>query len=164
MVGFLRASRRCRALGVTPDPDELIIPLSECVWWARSVDEGLEQLDGPTYVADRDSCVQGEHVRGIRFARNRTHDRALTTRKRKGLSFPLTFPLAFEEIVWRPVGELPPPKKPDPKSEAAYVAHLEGRQVLGTLNVVEDWFTLALNRPTSSLGLASWWAAAVAPV
>jgi hypothetical protein len=74
---------------------------------------------------------------GVRFARNSIHHQwSDALRIDQGARFPIRFPTAFCEWVWRPASELPPPaegRKRDEKDEAVYRAQLEGYAVRHTL-------------------------------
>lgn len=130
----------------------VFIPLAEALWWAVSVDEGFELIDGDNYQQFRDAEYLGMVLRGVKYARNRTgHQRALPVEMREGMGFPVTFPMRFWDFVWLPVSKLRAPAQPDPKGEQMYVEHLAGTAARLTLSYCASWFARAQNRPGSGL-------------
>lgn len=148
--GFHEAKLRYEERSESQDELEVFIPLAEALWWARSVDEGFEKIDGSAYKGGRDADPQGRVMQGLRLARNRSgHQRALTIVRQEGLTYPLTYPMRYFDIVWRPLAEIPSGDRADLRGESHYTRYLESRSAGGTLDSAAGWFAHASNRPES---------------
>lgn len=158
VIGFEDARQRVRGLRPTDGRARHFILVTEALWWASSVDEGLTKLpQGTRSRSYRDAVAQdprGGLVHGLRYARNRSgHQRALATT----LTWPLfvghpmlriPFPQHLEtlQVAWLPASQLPAadPKFHHPSQEAAYITHLQHRLVEDTLAEASAWFAEAV--------------------
>jgi hypothetical protein len=149
MYGFHGAKLRYDQHQYDDGPTDVIVPLAEALWWATCLDEALDaQL---SYAERRDRDVQGQHVRGARFARNRiNHQLVLALERSEGRRYPKTFPVRFFEFLWLPVDRLPD-HRADPKGQAQYERHLAGNPVRLTLHAAASWFAAEQNVPGSLL-------------
>jgi hypothetical protein len=145
--------------GITEDDKDLnrcAIPLTEALWWARSVDEGVEELVGTGYTAARDADANGRCLLGMQHARNRSgHQRALAVEK---LEHEVTLLIAGVKrfrVIWRPESDLPPGRA-SRRLEAAYKEHLQGRPVMARLDSARTWFKTAWLSWPSELREMSW--------
>ncbi len=122
----------------TMEIQEPLQDVSNWLQWAVILDEQLWPEGG--YVGRRDRDEWGRVIPGLRHAWNlirhhgRRMDEFVVIRPSDGWRFPLTFPLAFRDTVWRPFGELPviPTEKGTsrlPDEETAYRQHLAGQGV-----------------------------------
>ncbi|MBB4934331.1 hypothetical protein F4561_005151 [Lipingzhangella halophila] len=146
LEGFRTAKHRYEGSDSSKYAYEVFVPLAEALWWARSVDEGFENLDGDPYKAERDAHASGRVLPGLRFARNRTnHQQALMVTKRNGVTWPVTWPIRWVSIDWRPLAELPP-GRPDTNGERHYSLYLEGGSARDTLDSAAEWFGVAMRR------------------
>ncbi len=133
------------------DPEEAWIPLTEALCWAVSVNEGLEEGVGEGYREASKEDEDSQHMLGLIFARNRGgHQRALTIAVADGLSFPISFPLPFARIVWRPADEIRQGRRNE------YSARLQGNRVDQSLESVRRWFMRAHERWPSELTNVTW--------
>jgi hypothetical protein len=162
VLAFYKARRRYRNESEKTDAtvEDVFIPLTEALWWACSVDEGFEDLDGTGYKTDRDQDTRGRVLRGLRYARNRCgHQRAMIVERSYGHTFPVTFPLTYTPFfTWRPLNELPPPdpKFRDQEGKDAYRKSLARKPAADTLDYTAQWFATAQNRPGSAASLGPW--------
>jgi hypothetical protein len=130
------------------DDDGLFRGLSEALWWATSVDEGFYDVLDQPYRDDRDVDANGKVVFGLVYARDRCgHQRALVTRRTGGISFPISFPLAYKplEFLWRPADELPEHEKRPGRERGRpeYELYLEGKPAAEALESAALWFATA---------------------
>ncbi|MFJ4673009.1 hypothetical protein [Kitasatospora purpeofusca] len=140
-LGFHVARVRLNeAVSADRSPHECFVPAMEALYWAMTLDEQLSKLD-PKY---RDSEEPGRRLmHGMRYARNQaTHALPLLLeRSEEGLTFPLSFPLEFVRMTWKPVEDLPVPERPSARQERCYRELLEGETVRKTLDRTADWFS-----------------------
>jgi len=129
-------------IAATKDPaagaDETFVPVFEALNWMASIDLWFDEQGSP---------IGDDTLRGIRFARNRVHhDWALAITRQDWPGVPMVSggrhggvtrifgpPPGFY-WTWKPLADLPPPQRPDPNGEAAYVSQLAGAQVEPTLD------------------------------
>jgi hypothetical protein len=143
--GFERAYQRWEDARHGLDEAGSFAPLTECLWWADSIDERLEEIEGSSYRDRRDADPDGRLLIGIRWARNRTgHDQAMVLRYRPGaelgrLTLGLSSLGSVSQLLWRSVDELPPGRG-RMRGRAEYRSHLQGRPVHGTITAVRRWF------------------------
>lgn len=136
--GFEQACGRFQTAAKGPDASAAYIPLFEALNWAVVLDDRTREHwapDGEVLGWSWRARVPGAEVMaGVRFARNRAHHQWSDALRfdTSGFQFPMTFPLAFSEWVWRPADELPA-GRPDPDGETIYRKQLEGRAARVTL-------------------------------
>jgi hypothetical protein len=126
----------------TKDPaagaDETFVPVFEALNWMASIDLWFDEQGSP---------IGDDTLRGIRFARNRVHhDWALAITRQDWPGVPMVSWGRYGGVTrligpppgfywtWKPLTDLPPPQRPDPKGEAAYVSRLAGSHVEPTLD------------------------------
>jgi hypothetical protein len=100
----------------------------------------------------RDRVPDAPVLAGVRWARNTVHHQwadALVIAE--GFQFPVTFPMAFWEWVWRPIAEFPVADRPDRRGQAVYREALEGMPARTSLAMLDEIFALLamLLEPTS---------------
>jgi hypothetical protein len=149
LAGFEHAHERHRQIYGVGTPEEVFIPTAECVYWAAVIDEQLRMWPG--YEAALASLSGAELLPGIRYARNlKTHQLPLTLRRNEGLTFPITFPLTFSEVIWLAADELPDPDrqtKHTPAQRVAYDQHLAKHPTRHTLDALSKLFTAIQEEP-----------------
>lgn len=123
----------------TKDPSDLFVPITETLWWARAVDENLQNRDG--YSRSRATDDSGRVMVAIRFARNRAGHTLAPLLRHDGVSLPLSLPMRMGGgWLWAPIDELPlSPERPDRAGRRAYAECLAGQPVVGTLQSVAQW-------------------------
>jgi hypothetical protein len=132
VMGYRRALARFHdTQDAREEPEERFIPLFEALNWAAAIVDPNSSL--------RASLITDGTVQGLRFVRNRVHHQwadALEARDepnpvglvaRAGVQGSrIVGPPTVLVWFWKPLNQLPPPDRPDPKGEAAYRAHLAG--------------------------------------
>jgi hypothetical protein len=137
VIGFADAVERFQAAEF--DPVAAYNALFEALNWTVALDDRARKHWAPEGKpldwAWRKRLGHGAEVLGgVRYARNRVHHQwsdAMTSTFR---------PTEFVPWMWRPEAELPQGDEPDPRGEASYVKHLEGRPVQGCLDVANAVF------------------------
>jgi hypothetical protein len=137
--GFEAARERVVDAGVNPDTS--FVPLTEACWWAVCIHEGLRLHGADAYDKGWREHEGGQVVRGLVYARNMLgHARVTTVERGGGMTFPMTFPLAFtNELRWLPADALPEPERPQPDNRRACVDFVAGKEVTGTLLLASAW-------------------------
>ena len=141
-TGYAQAFTRFHAAAVGRDAAAAFIPLFEALNWAAALDWRIGAHwtpDGGEPLRDEwpDRLGNADLMYGVRFVRNSIHHQwsdALGVDQ--GARFPIRFPTAFFEWVWRPTSELPsaePGRKQDDRGETVYGARLEGERARHTL-------------------------------
>lgn len=147
-TGFLNAMDRFQQATQQPNAraEACFVPITEALWWAVSLDEGYEKLQGKAYKDDRAQDVRGMKLLGVRYARNRGgHQRALVVEHHKGgLTVPIRVPIVIPgpSFRWCAVDKLPPadPGFEFPNGRKSYEDHLAGVRASETLAEGADWF------------------------
>lgn len=124
-----------------PGPaSNIFVPLGEALMWVCSLDEMLSSAGGIGYTQTRDADPDGCVIRGLRYARNQqVHGVVVATVFHGGAVPGLMVPGRAAPgqpptYRWISRNQLPPPGKPQGQLEPAYDQHLDGREVLVTLN------------------------------
>ena len=147
LMGFHDALGRHERLRTTADPIAMFVPVTEATYWAATLAESMWSWDGFEDALCR--LPGGPVIAGVRYARHvATHRLPLTLRRAEGMTFPMTFPLVFSEVVWLPFAELPPLRDPHGKRPIAdrnrqvesYKSYLAGRPTRTTLDEVASFF------------------------
>lgn len=158
LLGFHGAKARHDAALGLGDLPRLLIPLTECTYWACVLDEQLRETVG--YAKLRDDHHDGRVIAGMRHARNlNTHRLPLTVRRQSGgVSIPMTIPAVFKsaEVVWQEFEKLPKVLAPyrnryTLSHEAAYEQFLGNQPTRLTLDAAARWFAAEQNRPGTAL-------------
>jgi hypothetical protein len=155
LLGFHASKIRHDEARVKDDLPGLLIPLSECAYWACVLDE---QLRSPQYDQRRNADDAGRTLVGLRYARDlSTHQLPLVVERIEGARFPIMFPLVFFEITWQRAAELPTSTRDGPWKRLQrenYVNLLEGHPTRLTIHTVAEWFAREQNTAGSPLNLA----------
>lgn len=120
--------------------------LFETLHWAVTIDDWLQKYWQPTGKKLGETWRawwnEAASMQGVRAARNRVHhDWAIAVRvDTPGRRYPRRYPTRYFELLWRDLGELPPPDKPRPSQDRAYRQHLEGQPVEVALNELANVF------------------------
>lgn len=125
------------------DADSSFVPLTETLWWAICINDGLRSHGDRDYEDALENFEHGRTVRGLVYVRNLLgHARATAVRIAGGLTVPLTVPFTIPpvELYWLPVDELPEPDRPQPRNREAYTDAVAGRSVSDTLLLASSWF------------------------
>lgn len=136
--GYVAAHARFARASKQGDGIAAFLPLFETLNWAVALEDRIRQHWAPEgKPLDwewRERVSGGELMQGVRWARNGVHHRwSDALAPSEGFQFPITFPLAFFEWVWRPTTELPELARPYPEGQVAYEHHLQGRPARVTL-------------------------------
>ncbi|KIH97629.1 hypothetical protein LP52_18155 [Streptomonospora alba] len=117
-----------------------LVPVTEALWWAISVDEEYRKEYADWYKSRRDQDRDGRLMLGVRYARNRCgHQRAIAINRHNGMAWPAHWPSRWGAVTWKQ--ELPPADNPNQEhGKDVYWEHLAGRDVGNTLVAVENWF------------------------
>src|SRR5437870_4591481 len=105
--GYEHAMRRFLDVRNSRDAVATFLPLFEALNWAVAIDSRFEEAwrGDPLYREGEwwsDGYINGDTVKGLRFARNRVHHQwAEALQMTSGASFPLTFPMTCMEWRWR---------------------------------------------------------------
>lgn len=152
LAGFRQAVER----HLYPDQDSyarLFISATECAYWASILDDRLRSTPG--YQRFLQEHPAGRVLPGVRYIRNlKTHSLPMTIRKTSGLTFPVTFPVSFGEVVWLPFESLPPPQRVTsytPEQVMSYQQSMAGKPTQKTFAVLDDGFTFLETLPRSPL-------------
>jgi hypothetical protein len=125
------------------DADSSFIPLTETLWWAICINDGLRSHGAEEYEAALENFDHGRIVRGFVYVRNMLgHARATVVhRSGGGRVYPLTFPMVYppQELYWLPADELPQPDNPQPRNRQAYEESVAGQSVVRTLSLASSW-------------------------
>ena len=102
------------------------------------------------YVKQRDQDREGCVLHGLRYVWNLLKHHPVEEVVRidsSGMSFPITFPMVFHEVVWRPFATLPLPpcKFLDPESADVYQRLMEDGPVRHTFTSGEDFLLRELS-------------------
>jgi len=127
--------------GLGPAP-ALFAHIGETLTWLCALDELLSRVGGQPYEVARDADNDGRAMRGLRFARNQgIHGADVVALAQfhggavPGLMVPgNAAPGQAPSYRWRPRAELPVPLEARPAQEAAYDAHLAGRELTGAMD------------------------------
>lgn len=125
------------------------IAIGESLFWGITLDELLYKTHGDRYANARDTDPLGGCVNGARLARNAiTHGAVIVQSIQGGMTFPMTFPLAFGEPAWLPVDRLmelaSPPQTPWLSAqEASYATHFATKQPAEPPRQLRDWIVAA---------------------
>lgn len=136
LTGMAAAQNRAEKAWQSGSREACFVAVSEVVMWVMVLDE--RRHDDAAYVAVRDGSDAGQIVVGLRHIWNclkhTTLDHLMD--RAEGFSFPMTFPMTFFEMRWRPFDDLPPVKRRNSwtdRQEDAYRSHLAGKMVRTTL-------------------------------
>jgi hypothetical protein len=119
----------------------LFAPLGESLTWLCALDGLLRDAGGAGYEQARDAHGDGRAIRGVRYVRNQAiHGvEVVAIVEFHGGAVPGLMVLGATALGqpptyrWRPRVELPPLSQPRPAQEAAYDAHLSGREIIAVL-------------------------------
>lgn len=143
LKGFEAACDRWESARAGLDEAESFVPLAECLWWAVSIDERCDTLEGASYRKRRDADPDGRLLPGVQWARNRTgHDQAMVLRYHPGaelgrLVLDVSALDTSSQLIWRSATDLPPGR--GHRQRDVYVKHLEGKPVSGTVAALRRW-------------------------
>lgn len=140
LEGFEAARKRFEANA--QDADSSFIPLTETLWWAVCINDGLRSHGAKDYEDALKNFDHGRIVRGLVYVRNMLgHARATAVHQAGGLTWPVTWPLTFPpvELYWLPADQLPEPDRPQPDNLRAYEEAVAGRPVVETLSLAASW-------------------------
>lgn len=134
--------------GITPDDvDGVGIAAVDFVNWACAVDERLRKTATDDYEKRRDQDPKGRVLPGLRFVRDRHMHQVVVSTDVDRRSFfdppPGAIFYISAGIIWRAAAELPVPDKGYDHADRrqAYVDHMEGKTVWGSLQQALDWLT-----------------------
>jgi hypothetical protein len=151
--GFGRARARFEQHGAGAVPTTVLVPLTEAMWWAVSLYEGIVEVGGTQAYEKISDEPGGRALRGVRFARNRLgHQRAFALQRINGVILPAAPPLRMFEFVWRPAAELPRPGRDDSAGLSCYEERLSGKPARQTLDSCAEWFEACRDRLFAPLG------------
>jgi hypothetical protein len=156
LVGFRAAMARHKSAQDARDVPQAYISMFEATMWVAALDEQLCTFYGGSYKRTRDQDEYGVVVNAVRWARDRhAHQLPVTLDEDQTPFFrEKFFPFKLSSGVrWRKAAELPPAdeRHTRPDGEAAYMAHLEGRNSSETLESCDRWFAELEASPTCLL-------------
>lgn len=150
VVGAADRYRRAReAEAGTDTAARLSVPLAEALWWARALEEQLE--DWESYKDRRRSDSLGQVMIGIRYARNPAGHQRSGSCCLTGPGSRFRFACAPASVTTSG-GNSPTYRQhrrtsPDHKGQEAYAGLLAGQPVSNTLDDAEAWFRKVLHVP-----------------
>lgn len=119
----------------------------EALNWAVALDDAIAQWwrpEGQRLGFEWRERVRGaELMAGVRFARNRVHHQwADALALSAGRQYPKRYPMRYQEIVWRPAADLPPPPESrlDKHGTEIYTSELAGRPAEIALHIIGEAF------------------------
>jgi hypothetical protein len=152
LLGFHGALLRFRAAAIQNHAEHGFLAATECLWWACTLDEQLMAKsrgnpDGDWYEAAREKHYDGQILRGLRYARNRTtHALPMTLEDSPGEPWPA--------LLWQPLDGLPEPPETNPDAVGAkrYAEQMASNEVRPTLERAARWFAALQNDPRTNMG------------
>lgn len=140
--GYVQARQRFDEARDRRDQPAAFFALFEALSWAVALDERLAHELGGWQWRERFGD-EGRVMAAVRFARNSVHHQWAEAVEPRGggVSFPLEFPLRFDDYYWRP--DLPPPRRA--AEEPDYERLLANRPARNTLRSLETLFENALH-------------------
>lgn len=128
-IGLARA-HHCLVLTLPGATPEILIALSEFIWWAIAVDEQKEsQWETVKSTNRQDGSTVADLVNGLRFARNRSLHQLVNTAAQGGRSYPMTFPMTYPPASFASAIAIRAPKEKHNNHLNKYIDHVEGQPV-----------------------------------
>lgn len=155
LQGFHDAHARITALRLSSSPSKLYASTVECVFWASTLDEQLRET-WSAYEALKAKHLFGRLMPGVRYVRNlKTHSLPMTMATIPGTVYPVVYPRAGSEVVWRALEDLPEPKRTNrytPEQQASYAEQLAGQPVRHTIGHLASGFSYLASIDGSPFG------------
>ncbi len=141
--GFEAAFHRWEAAKFPANTMAAFAPLTECLWWAVSIDERMHEVEGESYRDRRDRDTDGRLMLGVIWARNRAgHQHAVMTQRQEGTTVGDWVlgvgRLGVEtSLLWDDASVIP--AGTSDRGRDVYETRMRGRPVYGTIEALRRW-------------------------